>query len=250
MNAASIMTRSLVSIEPEASIMKAIRLMLQGRISGLPVVDDKGALIGIVTEGDLLRRAELGTQRRRPRWLEFLIGPGLANEYVHACGRKVSEVMTTKVHVVAEDTPLDEIVHIMESRRVKRLPVINDGKLVGIVSRANLLRALASIVGETKPSSMDDDAIRNRLMAELQNQAWAPVALINVIVRNGVVHLWGTLTDERQRKGVRVVAENIPGVKRVEDHLVWIEPMTGMVIPIGRRGCDRVLIHGESEAGG
>lgn len=231
MNAASIMTRSLVLIDPEASIMTAIRLMLQNRISGLPVVDKSGALVGIVTEGDLLRRAELGTQRRRPRWLEFLIGPGLATEYVHACGRKVHEVMTTKVHTISEDTPLDEVVQIMESRRVKRLPVVRDGKLVGIASRANLLRALASIVSETKPSPLDDEAIRSRLMIELQKQAWAPVALINVIVRNGVVHLWGTLTDERQRKGVRVVAENIPGVKRVEDHLVWVEPMSGMVMP-------------------
>lgn len=231
MNAASVMTRSLVSVEPDASIMQAIRLMLQSRISGLPVVDKNGMLVGVVTEGDLLRRAELGTQRRRPRWLEFLIGPGLATEYVHACGRNVEEVMTTTVHTVSENTPLDEVVQIMESRRVKRLPVVRDGKVVGIVSRANLLRALASIVSETKPSPLDDDSIRSRLIAELHKQAWAPVALINVIVRNGVVHLWGTLTDERQRKGVRVVAENIPGVRRVEDHLVWIEPMSGMVMP-------------------
>ena len=231
MNVASIMTRSLVSIEPDASIMQAIRLMLQNRISGLPVVDNSGMLVGIVTEGDLLRRTELGTQKRRPRWLEFLIGPGLANEYVHACGRKVNEVMTTTVRTVSEDTPLDEVVQIMESRRVKRLPVVRDGKPIGIVSRANLLRALASIVTETKPSPLDDEAIRSRLMSELKKQAWAPVALINVIVRNGIVHLWGTLTDERQRKGVRVVAENIPGVKRVEDHLVWIEPLSGMVMP-------------------
>jgi len=231
MNVASIMTRSLVSIEPDASIMQAIRLMLQNRISGLPVVDNSGMLVGIVTEGDLLRRTELGTQKRRPRWLEFLIGPGLANEYVHACGRKVNEVMTTTVRTVSEDTALDEVVQIMESRRVKRLPVVRDGKPIGIVSRANLLRALASIVTETKPSPLDDEAIRSRLMSELKKQAWAPVALINVIVRNGIVHLWGTLTDERQRKGVRVVAENIPGVKRVEDHLVWIEPLSGMVMP-------------------
>ena len=231
MNVASVMTRSLVSIEPDASIMQAIRLMLQNRISGLPVVDNSGMLVGIVTEGDLLRRTELGTQKRRPRWLEFLIGPGLANEYVHACGRKVNEVMTTTVRTVSEDTPLDEVVQIMESRRVKRLPVVRDGKPIGIVSRANLLRALASIVTETKPSPLDDEAIRSRLMSELKKQAWAPVALINVIVRNGIVHLWGTLTDERQRKGVRVVAENIPGVKRVEDHLVWIEPLSGMVMP-------------------
>jgi len=230
MKASSVMMRHPVTIEPDASIMKAIRLMLQRRISGLPVVDKSGALIGIVTEGDLLRRTETGTQRRRPRWLEFLIGPGLANEYVHACGRKVDEVMSTNVHTISEDTPLDEVVQIMESRRIKRLPVVRDGKVVGIVSRANLLRALAGLTRETKPSPVDDATIQKHLIAELEKQPWAPVALINVIVRNGVVHLWGSLTDERQRRGIRVAAENTPGVKRVEDHLVWVEPMSGMVV--------------------
>lgn len=231
MKATSIMTRGPICVEPDASIMKAIRIMLQRRISGLPVVDDKGTLVGIVTEGDLLRRAETGTQRRRPRWLEFLIGPGLATEYVHACGRKVSEIMSTKVQTISEDTPLDEIVQIMESHRIKRVPVVRDGKVVGIVSRANLLHALATMAPETRPSRADDASIQGHLLAELERQPWAPVALVNAVVRNGTVHLWGSLTDERQRQGIRVLAENTPGVKRVEDHLVWVEPMSGMVFP-------------------
>ena len=232
MKAADIMTLNPISVQPDASVMQAVRLMLQHRISGLPVVDGLGNLIGVVTEGDLLRRAETGTQRRRPRWLEFLIGPGrMANEYVHASGRKVNEVMSENVRTVTEDAPLDEVVQIMERHQVKRLPVMRDGRLVGIVSRANLLRALASFYRDAKPSSLDDAAIRRKLLEELNKLSWAPVSLINVIVRHGVVHLWGALIDERQRQGIRVVAENTPGVKSVQDHLVWIEPTTGMAFP-------------------
>jgi CBS domain-containing protein len=207
MRAADIMTVNPISVEPNASVMQAVRLMLQHRISGLPVIDALGNLIGIVTEGDLLWRAETETQRRRPRWLEFLIGPGrMANQYVHACGRKVHEVMSENVRAAVEDTPLDEVVQIMERHQVNRLPVMRDGRLVGIVSRANLLRALASFYRDAKPSSLDDVVIRRKLLEELNKQTWAPVSLINVIVRHGNVHLWGTLTDERQRQGIRVVA--------------------------------------------
>jgi CBS domain-containing protein len=231
MNAGDVMTQATITVDPDTSIMDAIHIMLKRRISGLPVVDKTGALVGILTEGDLLRRAELGTQKCRPRWIEFLIGSGrLANEYVSAAGRKVHEVMTTPVHTVTEDAPLTDVVKIMESRQVKRLPVVRDDEVVGIVSRANLLRALVSIERETKPANVTDASIRKHVLLELAKQSWAPVELVDVTVRNGVVHLWGTLTDERQRHGIRVVAENTPGTKRVEDHLVWIEPMAGFVV--------------------
>jgi CBS domain-containing protein len=233
MRAVDVMTVDPVSISPDDSIVEAIRLMLQRKFSGLPVVDSTGALVGIVTEGDLLRRTETGTQRKRPRWIEFLIGSGrLANEYVHASCRKVHDVMTYDVQTVAEETPLDDIVQQMERHQIKRLPVVRGGKLVGIVTRANLLRALASVVGETKPVAAADDAsIRARIYAELQKQSWAPVNMLDVVVRDGVVHLWGVVLDERQREAIRVVAENTGGVKGIEDHLVWVEPMSGMAIP-------------------
>ena len=233
MRAVDVMTVDPVSISPDESIVEAIRLMLQRKFSGLPVVDSRGALVGIVTEGDLLRRSETGTQRKRPRWIEFLIGSGkLANEYVHTSGRKVRDVMTYDVQTVAEDASLDDIVQQMERHQIKRLPVVRGGKLVGIVTRANLLRALASVVGETKPVAAADDAsIRTRIYAELQKQPWAPVNMLDVVVRDGTVHLWGVLLDERQREAIHVVAENTPGVKGIEDHLVWVEPMSGMAIP-------------------
>ena len=238
MQALDVMTRDVVSIGPDASIMEAVRLMLQHKISGLPVIDESGRLRGIVTEGDFLRRAETGTQRKRPRWVEFLIGPGrLAAEYVQTSGRKVGEVMTPDVYTVSEDEPLERIVNLMERHRVKRIPIVRDDKVVGIVTRANLLRALATLALAEHPAAADDSAIRERLLAELKRQRWAPVGLMDVVVKDGVVKLSGALTDERERQAIRVAAENIPGVKKVEDHLVWIEPNSGVVIegPDGQR---------------
>ena len=233
MRAADVMTLEPISIAPDASIIEAIRVMLQRRFSGIPVVDKNGSLVGIVTEGDLLRRTETGTQRKRPRWIEFFIGPGrLATEYVHSTGRKVEEVMSSNVHTVTEDTPLDEIVELMERHQIKRLPVVRDTKLVGIVTRANLLRALASLSGEAKPATGDDASIRARIYTELEKQPWAPVNLVDIVVRGGVVHLWGVLLDERQREAIHVAVENTSGVKSIEDHLVWVEPMSGIAIPM------------------
>ncbi len=231
MKAKDVMTRGVVTIDLEATVLQAMRLMLQNQISGLPVVDGGGRIVGMVTEGDFLRRAEIGTERRRPRWFEWLIQPGRrADEYVHSHGRKVAEVMTPEPRTITEDTPLDEVVRLMERHRIKRLPVLRDGRPVGIVSRANLLHALASVVREAKPALSSDEAIRAALLAELQAQKWAPLALINVVVRNGVVDLWGTITSERQRQALIVAAENIPGVKAVKENLAWVEPMSGMVV--------------------
>ena len=156
MKAGEVMTRNVVSIGTDASVADMVKLMFDNRISGLPVVDDQGGLVGIVTEGDCLRRAEIGTERKRPRWLELLIGPGrLADEYIHTHSRKVAEVMTQSPITITEDTSLEEVVHLMESRRIKRLPVVRNGKVVGIVSRANLVHALASASTNIPSSTLD-----------------------------------------------------------------------------------------------
>jgi len=231
MNVKEVMTSPVISVPSDSSILQAIQIMLQRHISGLPVVDKDARLVGIVTEGDFLRRAETGTQRRRPRWLEFLVGPGrLADEYTRSHGRKVQEIMTADPITVTEETPLEEVVRIMEKHRIKRLPVVRGDDLVGIVSRANLMHALAGVARDIKPATTSDQAIREALLTEFARQTWAPAALINVIVKDGIVELWGTITDERERQAVVVAAENVPGVKAARDHLVSIDPASGMVI--------------------
>jgi CBS-domain-containing membrane protein len=140
--------------------------------------------------------------------------------------------MTPEPYTITEDTPLEEVVQLMEKHRIKRVPVVDDGKLIGMVSRANLLHALASLAREAKPPAGDELTIRDRILSELGKQSWAPAGLINVVVRDGVVELWGAIMDDRERQALIVIAENVPGVKDVRDHLVWIEPISGMVVPL------------------
>ncbi len=230
MNASDVMTRNVVSIAPDATVLQAARMMLEHHISGLPVVDD-GKLVGIVSEGDFLRRQETQTQRRRSRWLEFLMGPGrMAEEYTRTHGSKVSEVMTTTLQTVEENTSLEDIVKLMERHRIKRVPVMRAGKMVGIITRANLMHAMVGLARGAKPVKASDAAIREQLMKIMQEQTWAPTAMVDVQVHDGVVELWGTIIDERQRDALKVAAENIPGVGAVRDHMAWIEPLSGTVI--------------------
>lgn len=230
MRAHQIMTRSVITIAPDCTILEAANTMLQHHVSGLPVVDAAGKLVGIVSEGDFIRRSEIGTQRKRGRWLKFLLGAGLtATDYVHEHGRSVSEVMTADPVTVTEDATLEEIVKSMETNGVKRLPVLRGGKLVGIVSRANLLQAVASLAREIPDPTADDDHIRSRIVAAIENNDWSPFGL-NVIVRDGIVHLSGVITDEDSRQATRVAAENVVGVKKVHDHLCWVDTMSGMYL--------------------
>jgi CBS-domain-containing membrane protein len=230
MQVKDIMTRKVISVRSNEPIVRAARVMLQNNISGLPVVDAEGELVGMVTEGDFLRRSELGTQRRRPKWLEFIVGPGrLAEEFVSSTGKKVEEIMTPDPVTATLDDSLEDVVELMERHHIKRLPVIESGRMVGIVSRANLMHALASLARDTTAPAGDDSKIRGNVMAAIGEQKWAP--RVNVIVKNGVAELWGAITDERERLALIVATENVAGVGQVHDHLVWVEPMSGMAFP-------------------
>jgi CBS domain-containing protein len=227
MRVKDVMTPKVISVGVDETVVNAARLMLQHQISGLPVVDKKGELVGIVSEGDFLRRGELGTRRRRPKWLEFLLGPGkLAQEYVHASSKKIEDVKTPDPRTIDDDESLETVVDMMERHRIKRIPVTRDGRVVGIISRANLMHALASLARDVSPPAGGDSTIRDSIMATIAKQDWAPH--INVIVKDGVAELYGIVTDDRERQGLVVAAENVAGVKRVVDHLVWVEPISGM----------------------
>ena len=227
MRVKDVMTPKVSSVGADETVVNAARLMLRHQISGLPVIDKEGELVGIVTEGDFLRRGELGTQRRRPKWLEFVLGPGkLAQEYVQASSKKVEDVMTPDPSTIGEDESLETVVDMMERHRIKRIPVTRGGRVVGIISRANLMHALASLARDANPPTGDDSTIRDSIMATIARQDWAPD--VNVIVKDGVAELYGVVTDDRERQGLVVAAETVPGVKRVVDHLVWVEPIPGM----------------------
>jgi CBS domain-containing protein len=228
---ADVMTRNCVTIAPDATVEEAVNLMLSRQISGLFVVDKTGSLAGVITEGDLLRRDELGTQRSRPWWLSLFVSPARqAADFTKANGRHVRDVMTEDVISIAQDESLEEVVATMERNRVKRLPVTADGRVVGVVSRSDLLRALIGRVRNVSPLATDDRTIRTAILNALEAQSWAPMTTLNVTVADAVVDLWGTITNEEERHGIRVIAENSPGVKAVNDHMVYIEPYTGTVI--------------------
>jgi CBS domain-containing protein len=230
-----VMTRTPVTVSPDSTLAHAANLMIKSRVSGLPVVDVKGAVSGMITQGDLLRRVELGTAGRSPRWLSSFFAPGrAAHDYVRTHGRSVREVMTCEVISTSADAPLSEVVELMESQQVKRLPVLQKGHLIGIVSRADLLRALAQLLPERRVIAISDVYLRKRVLAEIAKQPWAPRNNIDVKVENGVVELWGVVTDDRERVGLRVIAENIPGVKSVHDGLIWVEPVSGAVIEMSK----------------
>ncbi|HVY13591.1 MAG TPA: CBS domain-containing protein [Rhodopila sp.] len=231
MNVSDVMTRNVISVGPDDTVEQAVKTMLERRISGLLVVDKGGNLAGVVTEGDLLRRDEIGTETDRPWWLRLLVSPSRqAADFVRANGRYVKDIMTTDVLTVAHDAPLEDVVSTMEKNRIKRLPVTRDGRVVGIVSRADLLRALIGRVRDVAPTGGDDRSIRDAIMNTLSEKSWAPRTTVNVTVNRGVADIWGSITNENERAAIRVAVENTPGVTTIHDHLVYIEPYTGTVI--------------------
>ena len=231
MRAHQIMTRPVITVTPDTTIVEAANIMLQKHVSGLPVVDANGKLVGMLSEGDFIRRSEIGTQRKRGPFLKFILGPGrAASDFVQEHGRRVSDIMTGEPLVtVSEDTVLEKIVELMETNSIKRLPVIRDDRIVGIVSRSNLLQAVASLARDIPDPTADDDHIRNRVIDTLSKQDWCPFGL-SVVVRDGIVQLSGVITEERSRQAAIVAAENVTGVKKVHDHLCWVDTMSGMYL--------------------
>jgi len=230
MRAHQIMTKYVTTVTPHTPIQDAANIMLRCHLSGVPVVDDDGALVGIVSESDFLRRKEIGTGRKRSSLLQFFAGAGkLAEEFVQEQGRKVEDVMTRDPITVDEQTSLSELVQLMEKRGIKRLPVMSGKVLVGIVTRSNLLQAVASLAREIPDPTADDDHIRERVTKAIHDTDWRPAGF-QATVRNGVVHLHGIIFDDNVRQATIVAAQNIAGVKEVHDHLCYVDTYSGFYI--------------------
>lgn len=220
MLAKDVMTTEVVSLDPKATIFDAAELLVGAGISAAPVVDDKGSVIGIVSEADLMRRAEIDTTPRKS-WLSRLLDSdtSAAHDFVAAHARKVADVMTRDVVVAEEEAPLVDLVNLIERHGIKRIPIVRKGRLVGIVSRANLLEALLSREPDTPVLQPADRELRQCVVDAVEGRPWTSRWPVNVFASSGVVHLWGFVDDEEVRKAYRVAAENVPGVRKVKNHL-------------------------------
>ncbi len=221
MRAIDVMVRDVMTVRPDTDVAEAIKLLSKHDVSALPVVDAQAHLIGILSEADLIHRAEIGTEKRRPWWLEAVTGAAaLAEDFAKSHGKKVGELMTTDVVSATEDTPLSEIAALLERKRINRVPITRHGKLVGVVSRSNLIQALASVVGHGEETGVRDLDIRHELLVRLEKQqSWTDFGSRNVIVTGGTVHLWGLISSEPERKALIALAEGVPGVRHVSDEM-------------------------------
>lgn len=221
MKAMDVMVRDVLSVKPDTSVFEAAQLLIENDVSALPVVDDDGQVIGIISEADLMRREEIGTQKQRPWWLEAMTPAAtLAGEFAKSHGKRVAELMSQRVISASEETPLAEIAALLERNRIQRVPIIKDGKLVGVVSRTNIIQALASSSPKPDSERHSDRAIRLELLARLGEQDWTDFGSRNVIVDAGVVHLWGLVGSAEERKALTSLAEGVPGVSGVVDEMI------------------------------
>ena len=222
MDARDVMTSPVITAGPENTVLEIVQLMLENRISAVPILDGENKLIGLVSEGDLMRRSGMGVEHHPSWWLSAFRGAvSMAEGFVKSHGVKASEIMTRDVLTAGEDTPLWNIAETLEKNKIKRLPIVRDGHLVGIVSRANLLHAITAQRDTAMESpSKDDRAIREELISILGSERWSDMAHLNIVVKDGTVHFWGLINAEAQREAMKVAAENVHGVSDVVDHTI------------------------------
>lgn len=233
MQARDIMTADVKTVRPYDTIDAAIKIMVERRVSGVPVVDDDGELVGILTEGDLLRRIETDTHRHlRPGFLDFLIGSSReVSDYVRTHSRRVGDLMTAQPVSVTEEASLEDVVRLMEKRRIRRIPVIRGARLVGVVSRSDLIKALGYKLAATPPIPASDAEIEAQAKVALDESPWLSNSSVGIHVQGGVATLEGVIHDERMRDAIRVAVENVPGVTVIQDKIVYVEPITGSIYP-------------------
>jgi CBS domain-containing protein len=221
MKAADVMATNVITVRLDTPVATIAEVLLANRISAAPVVNDKDVLVGIVSEGDLIHRVEAGTERHRSWWLELLTGKEtLAHEFVMSHARKAADVMTRPVISVQPDTPLGDIASLLEKHRIKRVPVASNGKIVGIVSRANLIQALVNLNRAKTEASVDDLTLHGNILEQLRSKPWVDPSTISILVNNGSVELWGIVDSETEKNAIRVAVEVMPGVRQVANKLV------------------------------
>jgi CBS domain-containing protein len=213
------MNRPVVTVGPDATVVEIARLMRDHDISGLPVVDHDRRVLGLVSEGDLLRRHEIGTERRSSWWLELIADPiGRANDYTKTHGIRARDIMSSPAITVEEDATIGEIAEILQRHRIKRVPVVRDGRLVGIISRADVVQLVATVSQPGESGDASDDEIRRKVIETLDKESWADLGSTVITVNKGVVEFWGLVGSEAERAASRVAAEAIGGVEKVKDH--------------------------------
>lgn len=221
MNARDVMVSDVVTVGPDDLVSKAVQLLVDHDISALPVVDANQRVIGILSESDLLHREKIGTEKHRAWWLEAVTPPSvLALDYAKSHGRRVAELMSENIISANEDTPISEIATLLEKHRIKRVPILKDGRLIGIVSRSNLVQALASVHPRPEQDHLTDRGIRSAILARLAEQSWTDFGERNVVVSDGVVHLWGLVGSPEEHKALLALAESVKGVVEVSDEMI------------------------------
>jgi CBS domain-containing protein len=221
MNASDVMAQSVLTIRPEDDVCDAVKLLVDHDISALPVIDEAHHVVGILSEADLLHRDEFGTKKMRPWWLEAITPISvLAMDYAKSHGRKVADLMSEKVISASESTPISELATLFERHRIKRLPIVRDGKLVGVVSRSKLIQALASEPAAAQHDERVDRSIKLDILDRLRGQSWTGFGERNIVVANGVVHIWGLVASPQERKALHVLVESVPGVQSIVDEMI------------------------------
>lgn len=221
MFAKDIMTTQVVSVDPDKPISEIAKLLIERRISAVPVVDKDNKLLGMVSEGDLVHRVRGDHELPRSWWLSLVGDPNdVPQEYIRSHGKAAKDVMTKDVVTATEQDSISEISELLETKKIKRVPIIKNDELVGIVSRANIIQALVAQDEKNMPKVVtSDQEIREILLKELGNHAWVSNATFNVVVGDGIVRYWGFVVSEDARKALLLAANNVPGVKGIEDNL-------------------------------
>jgi CBS domain-containing protein len=220
MNAQETMTKDVITVGPDATVGEIAGLFVRHRISAVPVVSADNRVVGIVTQTDLGHRSETGTEKKRKWWLDvFADADARAREYIKSHGLKAQDVMTRHIVSVSKTASLAEVAEVLDTHRIRQVPVMEGGKLVGMISRTDLVRKLAEVTVSAPATRPENGILQKAIWDQIKAQAWLRSSYINLAVKDGVVELWGAVDSNEQRRALRVLVEGVSGVQKVEDNV-------------------------------